>query len=99
MATLFYGREGRSRSRSSRGQDIDIELVREYFSHADKHFFPTPPIINADGTPSEFSAYTLVVVEILDGETDQDFPGVGYYWLVQLSPQQCTEITGIDITE
>ena len=96
MANLFFAREGRDPNRSSQGIHMDITDVVDNFSNKEKIFFRQPPLINPENNPSPYSSYTLVVIEIEEGELSETFPDIGFYYFPNITPAQCVETLNID---
>jgi hypothetical protein len=72
MATLFFAREGLDLDRATSVLEIPLSDFLVHFDGLASKFFSGPPQINPDSTPSPYSAYTLVVLEV---ESDETGPG------------------------
>ena len=95
MANVFFGRKGRSENRASTKQWVSVDVVVQGLKGHEPRYFNGPPVVNGDETPSEFSAYTLTVVEIDEDEICAMFPRSGYYWFPDLTMEQCCTLLGV----
>jgi hypothetical protein len=92
LAKLFFSRDGKDPNRAESKGELSIETVMQFFHNYDHYYFSNPPGINPDNEPSTYSAFTNVVVEIEETETNEKFTNPGYYWFPKLKPSDCTEL-------
>ena len=95
MAIVFFAREGSDPNRANQGQYVDMQIILEHFSNSDIRYSKNPPIINSHKNPTPYSRYTLTVVEVEEGETNDKFTEPGYYWLCRVAPKECAELLSL----
>ena len=97
MATLFFAREGLGRDRATSVLEIPLADFLVHFDGLPTKFFSGPPEINPDSTPSPYSAYTLVVLEVENNETEPGYLKPGFYYFPSLRPSDCAQTLGIEM--
>ena len=95
MPVLFFVRDGTGDDHTSGAHQVSAVSVSHHLAGIEKRFSVSGPTINGDRVASPFSPYRHVVLEILDGETSQDYPRAGFYYLVGFTPAEARALFGI----
>lgn len=85
MATLWFSKDGpRPHTQSGPGIPISLSEAEAIFTEQVRYCGLEPPSINPN-TPSHSVKNVVLEITEVDGSS-KDFPKVGFYWLVGLTP-------------
>jgi hypothetical protein len=73
---------------------LEIEALLSAFSDAKRKFFITPPRINTSKVAKDSDPYRYVVLEVRLGEESEEFPKVGFYWILNITVKEASERIG-----
>jgi hypothetical protein len=96
MSKVFFVKDGTGDSASGRGYDVPFSLISAKLgARRTKYFHSPPPPFNAQAGPAGYRDPKHVVVEILEGESSDAFSSAGYYYILDLTPEECRKLLGI----
>lgn len=91
MATIWFLRDGTGGQHTSTGHDVPMTTATSALKEYNKKYFQTGPNINA-GVADGFAPFKHVVLEVEAEETNPIFPNSGYYFITELSVEDCLDM-------
>ena len=96
MASIFFVRDGNGDDRMSAAHEMTVQCVTEKLCGRATKFTKSKPYFNSERGNLQWPyPYSQVVIEILTGETNPDYPELGFYLIRDLSPTDCQKLFGI----
>jgi hypothetical protein len=96
VASLFFVRDGKGGDNTSQAHEVPVkELTQKLQRRGLKHFNTAPHINPENGPANAFAPYRHIVVEIGADETNATFAKPGFYYVMGLSPHECSELFDI----
>ena len=92
MAAIYFVGEGHGPDVATAPHDVSIELVSEKLRGRDLEYSVPAPSFSARGNTPASADERYVVVETFDGEVSGIFPMPGYYYIVGMTPDECTRM-------
>lgn len=97
MATVHFVKEGKlpNGERVTMSSDVSASGAAKRIVGFDFRYTETPPTINPELRPSEWTEYKHVVLEIKEGESVPPFSKPGYYYIIGLTPAECKRLLDV----
>jgi hypothetical protein len=95
MAQVFYAKDGSDPARISQGVHVEIETINKMIGKFETKYFKEPPPINKATNVTPYAEYRHVVIVVSNAETCEKFPMPGYYYVCELSPQECNRLLNL----
>lgn len=94
MATLYFACSGVDFAGTEVESELSMQSIMKKFDGCDTMYSETPTVRDFQKNSSQDADFAHVVLKIEENETNGTFTEPGFYWVLDLSPEQCKSLLG-----